>query len=79
MVHRASSAAYAALFSELIAGPSTVVDMINACGMHENTIRKFIAAMYRIDALQTVALEKDKQGRMSRKVHALRGWRRNRV
>jgi len=75
MVHRASSAAYAALFDELLSGPSTVIELIQASGMHENTVRKFVRAMYNRKALKTVGLENDKAGRARRKIHALRGWK----
>jgi hypothetical protein len=75
MAHRAASAAYAALFSELIAGPSTVAEMVEASGMHLNTVRKFVRAMYNRKALQLYAMAPDRRGRMTVKIHKLRGWK----
>ncbi len=74
MAHRASSAAYAALFAELIAGPSTVPEMIGATGMHENTIRKFVRAMYNTKAFIHIGTDNDRRGRPTVKIHALKGW-----
>lgn len=77
MTHRAASAAYAALFGEIVAGPSTVNEMVDASGMHINTVRKFVAAAYRIKLLETTGMAPGKTGRLQQKVHALRGWKRN--
>lgn len=69
MPHRAASAAYAALFEALLTGPCTVSEMVAETGMHENTVRKFLAAMYRRRCMRTVAMDPGRDGRLRVKVH----------
>lgn len=76
MVHRAAAAAYAQLFNELIAGPSTVPELVAVSGMHINTVRVFLKAMRHIEAIECIGKEPSKDGRLRRKVWALRNWKR---
>ncbi len=68
---RAASAAYAALFAELLAGPSTIKELIAATGMHYNTVSKFVQAMRRVGALEFVGKENRQY------IYVLKGWKDN--
>lgn len=71
MTHRASCAAYAALFDTMYYGEFTIPELIEASGMCESTVRKFILAMRHRNMLHVVAYDNDNQGRLTRKVYKL--------
>lgn len=53
-------------------GPFTVAELVGASGMHENTVRKFIAACEHRKLIRHKGMVSDRRGRLSVKLRELR-------
>ena len=66
-----NTAAYAALIETLIAGPSSVRELISVSGLADATTRKLVAALHRRGVLRICSWDRDRLGRPTMPVYEI--------
>ena len=59
----------ALLFRELMDGPATAAELVEATGMHMRTVQGFIMALHRKNVVRIAGWERDRSGKQSIRVY----------